>query len=151
MEIILFQPEIPVNTGNIVRTCSVTATHLALVKPLGFSLNDRHLKRAGLDYWPEVPIRLIEDLYGELTSCSYPFYFFSSKATKSYTEIEFTPDSRLIFGSETAGLPAKYFDRWPELFYTIPMQKSARCLNLSNAAAIILYEALRQQNFSFSV
>ena len=149
MKIVLFQPDIPQNTGNIVRTCSVTKSSLALVRPLGFSIASRHLKRAGLDYWNEVNIELIDHLDTLLETETKPFYFFSSKSKKTYTEITYTPDDLLIFGSETAGLPPIFFERWPERFYTIPMATGARCLNLSNSVSIVLFEALRQQNFAF--
>ncbi len=150
MKIILFQPDIPQNTGNVVRTCSVTNTSLALVKPLGFSIASRHLKRAGLDYWDEVQIDFLENLEEFLETETRPFYFFSSKGTKSYTEIKYTEESIIIFGSETSGLPKLYFERWPDRFYKIPMCSNARCLNLSNSVSIVLYEGLRQQNFNFS-
>lgn len=149
MEILLYQPQIPQNTGNIVRTCSVTSTGLTLVKPLGFSVSSKHLKRAGLDYWNEVDIQYTEDLIQYLESSGKPFYFFSSKVKTPYTSINFTKDDILVFGSETFGLPPNIFDLWPEKFYTIPMVSDARCLNLSNSAAIVLYEALRQQEFLF--
>src|SRR5947208_1555796 len=109
MKIVLFQPQIPQNTGNIVRTCSVTGNELILVAPLGFSVNDRWLKRAGLDYWEGVPVSVIEDLEKYLEETGLPFYFFSSKVTKKYTELEISKDSILIFGSETSGLPEKYY------------------------------------------
>jgi tRNA (cytidine/uridine-2'-O-)-methyltransferase len=150
MKIILFQPDIPQNTGNIVRTCSVTNTKLGLVPPLGFSIASRHLKRAGLDYWNEVDIEMCEDLEGDLSIEESPFYFFSSKAKKPYTEINFTNDTILIFGSETKGLPPSYFERWPDRFYTIPMATGSRCLNLSNSVSIVLFEGLRQLEFTFA-
>lgn len=147
MKIILFEPQIPANTGNIVRTCSVTGAGLILVKPLGFSTSNRMLKRAGLDYWNDVEIEEIDDLESFLQKSSNSFYFFSSKVEKLYTEASYDNESILIFGSETSGLPNKFFDRWRENFYTIPMKKSSRCLNLSNAVSIVLYEALRQNHF----
>ncbi len=149
MDILLYQPQIPQNTGNIVRTCSVTSTSLTLVKPLGFSVSSKHLKRAGLDYWNEVNIKYIDDLLDYLKTTQRPFYFFSSKVTAPYTSINFTQDDILVFGSETFGLPHEIFNLWPEKCYTIPMVSDARCLNLSNSVAIVLYEALRQQNFQF--
>lgn len=150
MKIVLFQPDIPQNTGNIVRTCSVTGSSLTLVRPLGFSISSRHLKRAGLDYWDEVNIELIDDLEQFLEQTKSPFYFFSSKSKTPYTEISYTSDSILIFGSETSGLPPIFFERWREKFYTIPMISNARCLNLSNSVSIVLFEGLRQQNFTFA-
>jgi tRNA (cytidine/uridine-2'-O-)-methyltransferase len=147
MKIILFQPQIPQNTGNIVRTCSVTGAGLTLVHPLGFSTQSRWLKRAGLDYWENVAIEEIEDLDSYLRNTSAPFFFFSSKAKKSYTEAPFTKDALLIFGSETSGLPSRYLEKWEDRFYTIPMLSEARCLNLATSAAVVLYEALRQTHF----
>ena len=144
MKIILFQPQIPQNTGNIVRTCSATGSGLILVHPLGFSTKDRWLKRAGLDYWEGVTVEEIEDLDTYLETTPHPFYFFSSKTKKLYTEASYTSDSLLIFGSETTGLPSRYVEKWPEKFLTIPMQEGARCLNLATSAGIALYEAIRQ-------
>lgn len=150
MKILLFQPQIPQNTGNIVRTCSVTGVSLVLVKPYGFSLSDKMVKRAGLDYWEEVQIEEIDSLEKYLEKASAPFYFFSSKAEKSYTEVSYPENSILIFGAETSGLPPLFHKRWPHNFVTLPMLPTARCLNLSNAVAIATYEALRQQEFTFS-
>ncbi|MFA5250514.1 MAG: tRNA (cytidine(34)-2'-O)-methyltransferase [Parachlamydiales bacterium] len=149
MKIVLFHPEIPQNTGNIVRTCSVTGSGLVLVRPLGFSTSSRQLKRSGLDYWQEVPIEEIDDLTLFLEQSPRPFYFFSSKASVPYTAVQYASDALLIFGAETSGLPAYFFEKYPGKFLTIPMQKNRRCLNLSNAAAIVLYEALRQHDFQF--
>lgn len=150
MKIILFQPQIPQNTGNIVRTCANTGNKLVLVRPLGFHTSNRRLKRAGLDYWEGVDVTYTDDLVQYLESSDAPFYFFSSRATSLYTEINYTSDAQLIFGSETAGLPNELWERWPHLFYTIPKHPQARCLNLSNAVAVALYEAWRQQHFSGS-
>lgn len=149
MKIVLFQPQIPQNTGNIVRTCSVTGTDLILVKPLGFSITHKKLKRAGLDYWDEVDIKIIDDLVSYLEHVEHPFYFFSSHATTPHSEIPFTFEDHLIFGSETAGLLPIFRERWPEKFYTLPMKTTARCLNLANAVSVVLYEALRQHNYKF--
>lgn len=151
MEIVLFQPQIPQNTGNIVRTSSVTGCSLTLVKPLGFSISARHLKRAGLDYWDNVDVSQIDDLLHYLENTQRNFYFFSSHATKFYTDVSYQSDDLLIFGSETAGLPALYREKWPERFLTIPMQKNNRCLNLANAVSIVVYEAWRQQEFKSSL
>jgi len=148
MNIILFEPQIPQNTGNIVRTCSVTGAKLFLVKPLGFSISNRKLKRAGLDYWDEVEINLIDDLSDFLDNVGGRFFFYSSHAEKSYADVEYSPDDYLIFGSETAGLPDAYWEKWPEHFCTIPQRKNRRCLNLANAVSIVLYEAWRQQSFA---
>lgn len=149
MKIILFQPRIPQNAGNIVRTCSVTGADLIFVRPLGFSTSDRQLKRAGLDYWEGVNVSFIDDLEVYLENLTTPFYFFSSKAKKLYTEGSYSPDCHLIFGSETSGLPPIFFEKYPEKFVTLPMKEGARSLNLSNTVAIAIYEAIRQQSNSF--
>ncbi len=148
MKIILFEPQIPQNAGNIVRTCSITGTDLVLVKPLGFRTSNRYLKRAGLDYWDEVKIEQISDLKSYLEEQDAPFYFFSSKAKAPYSDIQYSKDSILIFGSETSGLPDEYHAKWASQFYTIPMKANKRSLNLANSACIVLYEALRQQEFA---
>lgn len=148
MEVILFQPQIPQNTGNIVRTCAIVGAKLVLVKPLGFSLASRYLKRAGLDYWENVDIEVIDNLSTYLCEENRSFYFFSSKAVKNYVDISFGKEDILIFGSETSGLDPQFFERWPEKFITLPQKSGVRCLNLSNAVAISLYEAWRQQGFT---
>ncbi len=149
MKIILYQPQIPQNTGNIVRTCAATQSSLILVRPLGFSTQNRWLKRAGLDYWEGVSVDEIDDLEAYLEATPHPFYFYSSKTTRSYTEAAYTPETLLVFGSETAGLPEIFWKRWPDRFLTIPMVSGTRCLNLATSAAIALYEGLRQNQFSF--
>lgn len=147
MQVILYQPQIPQNTGNIVRTCAVTGSSLGLVRPLGFSTTDRWLKRAGLDYWEGVNLAFIDDLDQYLEDLNTPFYFLSSKATSLYTDITYPSTTAFIFGSETAGLPQSYWQKWPDRFLKIPMLPGARCLNLSNSVAIVVYEAWRQQGF----
>ncbi len=147
MKIILFQPQIPQNTGNIVRTCSVTGTELILVTPLGFSTTDRWLKRAGLDYWEGVNVKMIDDLEAYLDAYPHPFYFFSSHADKPYTDVQYDPHTALIFGSETSGLPELFHKKWPEKFVTLPMLDQKRCLNLATSVGIGLFEGLRQNNF----
>ncbi len=147
MKVILYQPQIPQNTGNIVRTCAVTGSDLILIQPLGFSISDRWLKRAGLDYWEGVSVELQEDLEAYLDSSSSSFYFFSSKATTLYSDVNYQKDDLLIFGSETTGLPAAYFSRWPEKFVKIPMIPGVRCLNLATSVGIGVYEAWRRQSF----
>ncbi len=158
MKIILYCPQIPQNTGNIVRTCAVTGAELVLVRPLGFSTSDRMLKRAGLDYWKGVKVTFLDHLSDYLNSTTDPFFFMSSHSTVPYTEVVYPSNAILIFGSETAGLPDEFRSQWPNRFYTIPMRESllhspgneeTRCLNLSNAVSIVLYEALRQQSFIF--
>jgi len=148
MEIVLFSPDIAQNVGNIARTCAATGTRLVLVRPLGFSLSSRQMKRAGLDYWDQLELEVVDDLdtYLEQTPC--PTYFFSTKASDSYTSIAFEPNARLVFGSESAGLNEETHQKYSSQFYTIPMRKETRSLNLSNSVAIVLFEGLRQQNFS---
>jgi len=147
MKIILFQPDIPQNTGNIIRTCSLTNTDLILVRPLGFSISEKNLKRAGLDYFDKTKIEQIDDLENYLSEKN-SFYFLSSKTKKLYSDVKYEKDTILIFGSETSGLPKIYHEKYPDRFITIPMIENARCLNLSNSVAIVLYEALRQNSFS---
>ena len=147
MRIILVNPEIPQNTGNIARTCAASGTQLVLVRPLGFSISNRQMKRAGLDYWELLELALVDDLQ-ELLSCNDNFFFFSSKAERRYTDVSYTNDSSLIFGSETAGLPSWLWEAYPERFVTIPMLPERRCLNLASSVAIGLYEALRQNDFN---
>jgi len=147
VKIVLFEPQIPQNTGNIVRTCAVTGAELILVKPLGFSISARALKRAGLDYWGGASVTCIDNLEDFLEQTNLPFYFYSSKSEKLYSDASYSQDSILIFGNETSGLPERFHQKWQESFLTIPMRKESRCLNLSNAVSIVLYEALRQQRF----
>jgi tRNA (cytidine/uridine-2'-O-)-methyltransferase len=144
MKVILYQPQIPQNTGNIARTCACAAAALILVRPFGFSTQSRHLKRAGLDYWGGVNVEEIDDL-----SCveNHPLFFFSSKAARLYTEPRYPENAHLIFGSETEGLPPRFWERWPDRFYKIPMAPGARCLNLACSVSIVLFEALRQNHF----
>lgn len=146
-KVILFQPQIPQNTGNIVRTCAVTGSDLILVRPLGFSTSNSRLKRAGLDYWEGVNVSYLDDLLLHLKQLQQPFYFFSSRGKKRYTEIDFEPGAHLIFGSEDAGLPAIFHETWPDEIYSIPMIEGSRCLNLANSVSIVLYEAWRQGDF----
>jgi|SRR3972149_6419182 len=148
MKVILFNPQIPQNTGNIIRTCFLTNTELYLVPPIGFSTSQKHLKRASLDYFEDFKIEKIEDLDLFLES-QKSYYFFSSKATKRYDEINYEKETCLIFGSETSGLPKTYFEKYTDKFITIPMKKDSRCLNLSNSVSIALYEGLRQMSFNF--
>lgn len=149
MKIILFRPEIPQNTGNIIRTCYLTNSSLSIVTPASFSLSDKNLKRAGLDYYKDINLERIDDLEKYLLD-KKSFYFFSSKVEKSYSDIKYEKDAILIFGSETSGLPKIFLNKYPNKFLKIPMKKNSRCLNLSNTVAIALYEALRQNNFLFN-
>lgn len=148
MHIVLVEPEIPQNTGNIARTCALTRTTLHLVKPLGFSLSDRYLKRAGLDYWDKVKLQVWEDFEEFLqafTGCR--IFLATTKARRCYSEIVYNQDDILVFGRETRGLPQEILERFPDQTVRIPMLDIGRSLNLSNSAAIILYEALRQRGF----
>lgn len=149
MNIVLVEPEIPQNTGNIARTCAATGTTLHLVRPLGFSTSDRYLKRAGMDYWKSVDVRYYENL-GDFfnNNTGGNFYYASTKASKSYNEIKFAENDYLIFGKETKGLDEKLLSINYDRCIRIPMMSGSRSLNLSNAAAIILYEALRQNNYN---
>lgn len=148
MEIVLVNPEIPQNTGNIVRTCALTKTRLHLIKPLGFSLADRYLKRAGLDYWYLTEVKTWESLTEMLAE--HPgqrILLATTKAPCSYHRVQYRPDDILVFGSETSGLPAGILAMFPENQIRIPMLEIGRSLNLSNSVAVVLYEALRQQNY----
>lgn len=148
MKIVLFCPQIPQNAGNIVRLCANTGSELYLVEPLGFSVSSRQLKRAGLDHWEGVSVFFLKDLASFLLERGENFYFFSSKATPLYTDIQYTDSDFLIFGSETFGLTEEFWRRWPEKFFTIPQREKSRCLNLANAVSVVLYESLRQQQFA---
>jgi len=148
MHIVLVNPEIPQNTGNIARTCAATGMTLHLIKPLGFSLADKYLKRAGLDYWHMMEYRVYERFEDLLTA--YPganLHFLSTKAPRSYTDAVYRPDDFLVFGCETRGLPESLLTRVYDRCVRIPMTEGARSLNLSNSVAIVAYEALRQQGF----
>lgn len=146
--IVLVEPEIPSNTGNIARTCAATGTHLHLVRPLGFSTDDKQLKRAGLDYWHSVNIEY-HDSFAELQA-KYPeatFYFASTKAKKVYSDFTYKDGDFLVFGKETKGLPEELIYNNIETAIKMPMSNVVRSLNLSNSVACILYEALRQNNY----
>jgi len=144
--IILIEPEIPPNTGNIARLCAATGTSLHLVGKLGFSTDDRYLKRAGLDYWESVAIHYWQDL-DELKK-SFPdgrYFYLSTKVARNYLHVRFAPGDFIVFGKETKGLPADLLAANPETSITIPMPADkVRSLNLSTSAGIVLYEALRQ-------
>lgn len=149
MNIVLVEPEIPSNTGNIARTCAVTGSNLHLVEPLGFSVEDKYLKRAGLDYWNSLSITHYFDF--EHFQKSHPngrFFYITKKGHNRYDHIKFEKDDFLIFGKETEGLPEKLLEANPEKCLRIPMKEGLRSLNLSNAVALVIYEALRQQGFS---
>ncbi|MFA9399214.1 MAG: tRNA (cytidine(34)-2'-O)-methyltransferase [Clostridiaceae bacterium] len=151
LNIVLFEPEIPQNTGNIARTCVLTNSKLHLIKPLGFKLEDKYLKRAGLDYWKYLDLS-IYDSYEELRD-KYKdanFYFSTTHANKFYSDVKYGKDDFIVFGKETAGLPDYIKDKEKDNLIRVPMIKSStRSLNLSNTVSIIAYEALRQIEFPF--
>ena len=149
MHIVLVEPEIPQNTGNIARTCAATHTTLHLVHPLGFSIDERQVRRAGLDYWHLVDIRE-HPSFDQLRS-QYPdaqFFYASTKAPRAYTEAAYPEDAFLVFGKETRGLPEALLRDNYDRCVRIPMIEGARSLNLGNSVAIVLYEALRQHGFA---
>jgi tRNA (cytidine/uridine-2'-O-)-methyltransferase len=146
MHVVLFQPEIPPNTGSVARLCAATLTPLHLIEPLGFKIDDNHLKRAGLDYWKFVDLH-VHKSWGDFLTTTGPknLLFFSKRATQSYTSVHYSDNDYLVFGPETRGLPPQMLEQNASRFYRIPMSGSGvRSLNLSNAVAIVLYEALRQ-------
>ena len=144
--VVLVEPEIPPNTGNVGRLCLATGSRLHLVKPLGFSLEDRHLKRAGLDYWNKIDVRTW-DSFAELKrsqSSNARYFFLTTKSGRAYYDVKFHDRDFLVFGRETKGLPENLLAKNIDTCITIPMQKT-RSLNLANAVAIVLFEAVRQQ------
>lgn len=148
MNIALVEPEIPQNTGNIARTCAVTDSSLHLVRPLGFSTDDKYLKRAGLDYWHLLNIFYYDSLHELITeNKEHTFFFASKKSSNSYHEKIYSPDDFLVFGKETAGLSEEFLRNNLTQSIRIPMINEARSLNLANSVSIILYEALRQCDF----
>lgn len=149
MNIVLHEPVIPQNTGNIARTCACTGASLHLIEPLGFSLGEKYVRRAGLDYWSDVDIytyRDFEDFVRQHPDAR--IIMATTKARMVYTEIDYQPDDFIMFGKETAGIPEEILIRYPETCVRIPMREDFRSLNLSNAAAIVLYEALRQLDYA---
>lgn len=143
LNIVLYEPEIPQNTGNIARLCACTGASLYLVGKLGFSLSSKYTKRAGLDYWDSVDLHKInsmEELFNEFPNST--FYYLTTKTKKKYTNVQFKDGDFIVFGPETRGLPQEYITRDTAL--TIPMKEGQRSLNLSNSVAIVAYEAIRQ-------
>jgi tRNA (cytidine/uridine-2'-O-)-methyltransferase len=146
MNIVLYQPEIPQNTGNISRTCAATGTSLHLIEPLGFELSDKYLKRAGLDYWQYLDLHVHHDFRSFLGTClPRKIWAISTRGTQTYSDVTYGADDYLLFGRETAGLPPEILSAHASL--RVPMLPDLRSLNLSNTVALTLYEALRQQKF----
>ena len=150
MNIVLVEPEIPPNTGNVARLCAATRTTLHLIEPFGFKLDDAQLKRAGMDYWRHVEWHRWANwrAFEEKLPATVRLWFIESGGLKRYTEVKFAPEDYLVFGRETAGLPKQLLTQHPEQWLRIPMfNAESRSLNLSNCAALVLFEALRQQGF----
>lgn len=148
LDIILVEPEIPHNTGAIARTCAATGARLHLIKPLGFDISDKAVKRCGLDYWDLVDITVYDNLEEYFSKNGDDRLFLATtKAPRDYSQVDFSQGAALMFGKETAGLPQWLREKYPERCIRIPMIDQARSLNLSNSVAILAYEALRQQGF----
>ena len=148
MNIVLHEPEIPGNTGNIGRTCVATNTALHLIKPLGFEITDKTVKRAGMDYWQHLELYVYEDFNDFISkNPNARIYMATTKARKAYTEVEYKEDDFIMFGRESAGIPEEILVKYEETSIRIPMAGETRSLNLSSSAAIVLYEALRQLDF----
>ena len=148
INIVLYSPEIPQNTGNISRTCAVTGAVLHIIKPIGFEISDRTLKRAGLDYWDKLDVRYYENYEDFL--CKNPdaeAYYFSAHGKNPYADIVYPDNAYLVFGRESVGLPAELVQQNFDRSVRIPMREGVRCLNLSNAVAVAVYEVLRQGGF----
>ena len=149
INIFLYSPEIPQNTGNISRTCAVTGAKLHIIKPIGFEISDRTLKRAGLDYWDKLDVTYYENYEDFLAKNEGAvMYFFTAHAERSFAEIEYPDGVFLVFGRESVGLPKELVEANKERALRIPMRSTLRCLNLSNSVAIAVYEVLRQKGYS---
>ena len=148
INIVLYSPEIPQNTGNISRTCAVTGARLHIIKPIGFEISDRTLKRAGLDYWDKLDVTYYEN-YEDflLKNPSGVKYYFSAHGKRSYADADYLDGVYLVFGRESVGLPRELGEENIDMTLRIPMRKALRCLNLSNSVAIAAYEVLRRNNF----
>ena len=148
INIVLYSPEIPQNTGNISRTCAVTGARLHIIKPIGFEISDRTLKRAGLDYWDKLDVTYYENYEDFLDkNPNVNMYFFSAHGKNSYADITYPDNAFLVFGRESVGLPKELVEANFDRSVRIPMRKTLRCLNLSNSVAIAAYEVLRQSDF----
>lgn len=148
LNVVLHEPEIPANTGNIGRTCVATGTRLHLIRPLGFSLDEKNLRRAGLDYWPHLDVTVYENFQDFLErNPGAKIYMASTKGHRLYTEASYEPDCYLMFGKESAGIPEEILLEYEKTTVRIPMNPQIRSLNLSNSVAVMVYEALRQNGF----
>lgn len=150
LNIVLLEPEMPANTGNIGRTCCATGTRLHLIEPMGFKINDKTLKRAGLDYWDKLDVTIYdcyEDFLERNPEARDRMYMATTKARQNYTDVSYEPDAYIMFGKESAGIPEEILVNAEETAIRIPMNQEIRSLNLSNSVAIVLYEALRQNQF----
>ena len=147
LNIVLVEPEIPQNTGNIARTCAATGARLHLVRPLGFSISEKAVKRAGLDYWDLLDITVYDNINDFFSRTNGPYYYFSTKARHIHSDIKYPDGAYLLFGRETAGLPEQLLHDNPDSCLRIPMRPKLRSLNLSNSVAIAAYEVLRQWDY----
>ena len=148
LNIVLFEPEIPANTGNIGRTCVATGTRLHLIEPLGFRLNEKSIKRAGMDYWEHLDVTRYMNFEEFLEkNPGAKIYMATTKGQHVYSDVKYEPDCYIMFGKESAGIPEEILVKNPENCIRIPMLSEIRSLNLSNSVAVVLYEALRQNNF----
>ena len=150
LNIVLVEPEIPQNCGNIARTCAATGSALHLIEPLGFDISEKAVRRAGLDYWHLVDVsvyRDLEDFFARNPAAEKELWLATTKAPRDYTRAAFSPDSWLFFGKETAGLPRAFREQYRDRCIRLPMRAEARSLNLSNSVAVLVYEALRQNGF----
>ncbi len=146
--IVLHEPEMPANTGNIGRTCVATGARLHLIKPLGFEISDKMLKRAGLDYWQHLDVTVYEDMDDFVQkNPGAKIYFATTKGRNRFSDVHFEPGAYIMFGKESAGIPEEILVKHPGEAIRIPMKKDIRSLNLSNSVAVVLYEALRQNEF----
>ena len=149
LNIVLVEPEIPQNTGNIARTCAATGARLHIIKPMGFAVDDKKLKRAGLDYWYLLDITYYENLDDFFAkNAGGKFFYFTTKGRKPHSDVQYPDGAYLVFGKETKGLPEDLIYQNPDRAVRIPMRDHLRCLNLSNSVAVAVYEVLRQHGFS---
>ncbi|MGN0492572.1 MAG: tRNA (uridine(34)/cytosine(34)/5-carboxymethylaminomethyluridine(34)-2'-O)-methyltransferase TrmL [Acutalibacteraceae bacterium] len=147
INIVMVEPEIPQNTGNVARTCAATGARLHIVRPMGFNIDDKKLKRAGLDYWHYLDITYYDGLEDFFSKNDGAFFYFTTKGRRTHSEVSYPDNCYLLFGKETKGLPEELLIKNPERCVRIPMQGEIRSLNLSNSVAIAVYEALRQWGY----